>query len=175
MYFYTLIFYLHIYIYNIYSLCTLDTAPIATKTHTSRMKIAAIEAQKDIRQAAEVLAYLETHDVCEPAIAAGWTRALIACGTTCRHRHLLRQPGTHRDAQQILRDAPRHRTACESSDVGYRRYIEMPSLPTESTAPSTTSRSTPLTTSIQSISPATDTSTTLPTSTFKMLPLGHSV
>ena len=77
-----LIFYLHIYIYNIYDLFALDIAPITTTKHTNSMNIATIEAQEDVRQAAEVLAYPETHDVREPAIAAGWTRTLIASGAT---------------------------------------------------------------------------------------------
>lgn len=83
----------------------LDIAPIITKTHTNRMNIAAIEAQEDVRQAAEVLAYLETHDVREPTIAAGWTRTLIAGGTTADIDISYVGQVHYRDAQQILREA----------------------------------------------------------------------
>lgn len=69
------------------------------------MNIAAIEAQEDVRQATEVLAYLETHDVREPAIAAGWTRTLIAGGATADIDISYVGQVHYRDAQQILREA----------------------------------------------------------------------
>lgn len=100
-----LIFYLHIYIYNIYDLFALDIAPITTTKHTNSMNIATIEAQEDVRQAAEVLAYPETHDVREPAIAAGWTRTLIASGATADIDISYVGQVHYRDAQQILREA----------------------------------------------------------------------
>lgn len=43
---------------------------------------ASIESRQDVRQTAEVLRRLAAHGLSEPAIAAGWTRSLIAGGST---------------------------------------------------------------------------------------------
>lgn len=59
-----------------------NVPPTTTVTYTDHMDIAALEAQDEARQTSEVLAYLEAHGICEPAIATGWTRTLVAGGAT---------------------------------------------------------------------------------------------
>ncbi len=46
------------------------------------MKIREIENLPQVKEAAEVLRFLERHGISEPAIAAGWTRSLLTGSTT---------------------------------------------------------------------------------------------